>query len=75
MSAMPAGWTELSETPPVPTLPDRTALPERIVLPDRATRRAELKIARRSQRRWAIGACSILVAFFAFTVGMLELLH
>jgi hypothetical protein len=34
-----------------------------------------LKLARRSQRRWAIGASAILVVFFAFTVVMLELLH
>jgi hypothetical protein len=67
MSAMPAGWTELSESHRMPALPDRAIR--------RADRRAELKIARRSQRRWAIAACSILVAFFAFTVGMLELLH
>jgi hypothetical protein len=67
MSAMPAGWTELSETPRVPALQGRVAR--------RADRRAELKVARRSQRRWAIAACSILVVFFAFTVGMLELLH
>jgi hypothetical protein len=67
MSAMPAGWTELSESHTTPALPDRATR--------RADRRAELKIARRSQRRWAIAASSILVAFFAFTVGMLELLH
>jgi hypothetical protein len=67
MSAMPAGWTELSESPRMPALPGRVTR--------RVDRRAELKVARRSQRRWAIAACSILVAFFAFTVGMLELLH
>jgi hypothetical protein len=79
MSAMPAGWTELSERPRVPALSERATLPERTTSPERATRRAdrraELKIARRSQRRWAIAASSILVVFFAFTVGMLELLH
>ena len=67
MSAMPAGWTELSESPRVPAVPDRRTR--------RADRRAELKLARRSRRRWAIAAISILVAFFAFTVAMLELLH
>jgi hypothetical protein len=67
MSAMPAGWTELSETPRVAALPAR--------LPRRADRRAELKVARRSRQRWAVAAGSILVGFFAFTVGMLELLH
>jgi hypothetical protein len=73
MSAMPAGWTELSESHHMPALADRVTVPDRATR--RADRRAELKIARRSQRRWAIAACSILVAFFAFTVGMLELLH
>jgi hypothetical protein len=67
MSAMPAGWTELSESPRVPALQGRVTR--------RADRRAELKVARRSRRRWAIVACSILVVSFAFTVGMLELLH
>ncbi|MFZ0251089.1 MAG: hypothetical protein WAL61_14180 [Acidimicrobiales bacterium] len=67
MSAMPAGWTELSETPRVGALPAR--------LPRRADRRAELKVARRSRRRWAFAAGSILVGSFAFTVGMMELLH
>jgi hypothetical protein len=32
-------------------------------------------VARRSRRRWAIAASSILVGAFAFTVAMLELLH
>jgi hypothetical protein len=73
MSAMPAGWTELSESTLMPPLPDRVTSPDRATR--RADRRAELKIARRSQRRWAIAASSILVVSFAFTVGMLELLH
>jgi hypothetical protein len=67
MSAMPAGWTELSESPRVAALTDRVTR--------RADRRAQLKLARRSRRRWAMAAGSILVGFFAFTVGMLELLH
>ena len=53
--------------PPVGALPDRVQR--------RADRRAELKLARRSRRRWAVAAGSILVGSFAFTVGMLELLH
>ena len=73
MSAMPAGWTELSDSPRMPALQDRAVVPDRATR--RADRRAELKIARRSQRRWAIAASSILIVFFAFTVGMLELLH
>jgi hypothetical protein len=67
MSAMPAGWTELSESPRLGTLPARVQR--------RTDRRAELKVARRSRRRWAIAAGAILVAFFGFTVGILELLH
>jgi hypothetical protein len=69
MSAMPAGWTELSESPRVAARPARTRAPRRV------DRRAELKLARRSRQRWAVAACSILVGFFAFTVAMLELLH
>ena len=67
MSAMPAGWTELSESPRVNVAPGRVQR--------RADRRAELIVARRSRRRWAVAAGSILVAAFGFTVGMLELLH
>jgi hypothetical protein len=63
MSAMPAGWTELSESPRVREVPARVQ------------RRAEVKVARRSSRRWAIAACSILACAFGFTVGILELLH
>ena len=67
MSAMPAGWTELSESPRVRGVPDRVQR--------RTDRRAELRVARRSSRRWAIAACSILAAAFGVTVGILELLH
>jgi hypothetical protein len=67
MSAMPAGWTELSESPRVSALPIRVQR--------RTDRRAELKAARRSRRRWAIAAGAILAAAFGFTVGILELLH
>jgi hypothetical protein len=67
MSAMPAGWTELSESPRVGALPIRVQR--------RTDRRAELKAARRSRRRWAIAAGAILAGAFGFTVGILELLH
>ncbi len=50
-----------------------SALPVRVQR--RTDRRAELKVARRSRRRWAIAAGAILVGFFGFTVGILELLH
>jgi hypothetical protein len=67
MSAMPVGWTELSESPRVRTVPDR--------MQRRSDRRAALKVARRSSRRWSIASCSILAGAFGLTVGILELLH
>ena len=67
MSAMPAGWTELSDGPRAAVHPARAQR--------RADRRAELKVARRSQQRWAIAAAAILVVAFAFTVAMLEMLR
>jgi hypothetical protein len=67
MSAMPAGWTELSEPPHV----DAPALG----VQRRADRRAEQKLARRSRQRWAIAACSILVCAFGLTVGILDVLR
>jgi hypothetical protein len=67
MSAMPAGWTELSESPRVGPLPTRTQR--------RADRRAEQKVARRSRQRWAVAAGAILFVSFGLTVAILELLH
>jgi hypothetical protein len=67
MSAMPAGWTELSDSPRVGALP--------IQVQPRADRRAGQKAARRSRQRWAVAGGSILVASFGLTVGILELLH
>jgi hypothetical protein len=64
---MPAGWTELSDSPPVAASPIRAQR--------RADRRAELKVARRSQQRWTIAACSVLVGAFGLTVGILDVLH
>ena len=64
---MPAGWTELSESPRVAAAPIRAQR--------RADRRAELKLARRSQQRWGVAACSILVVAFGLTVGILDVLH
>ncbi len=66
MSAMPAGWTGLSESPRVGAFPAKVR---------RADRRAERKLARRSRRRWAAVGGSILAVSFAGTVGILELLH
>jgi hypothetical protein len=67
MSAMPAGWTELSDSPRVGASPVPTQL--------RAERRAQQKLERRSRRRWAIAGCSILVGAFGITVGILDVLH
>jgi len=67
MSAMPAGWTELSESPRVGASPARAQR--------RADRRAELKLARRSRQRWAIAGCAILAGTFGLTVGILDVLH
>ncbi len=67
MSAMPAGWTELSDGPRVAASP--------VGAQRRADRRAELKLARREQQRWTVVACSVLVGAFGLTVGILDVLH
>jgi hypothetical protein len=67
MSAMPAGWTELSDSPRVGALPAQAQR--------RADRRAGQMVARRSRRRWAVASGSVLAASFAGTVVILELLH
>jgi hypothetical protein len=67
MSAMPAGWTELSETRHVDAPPAEVQR--------RADRRAEQKLARRSRQLWAIVGCSILAGAFGLTVGILDVLH
>jgi len=67
MSAMPAGWTELSDSPLVGTSPAQAQR--------RADRRVEQKLARRARQRWAVAACSVLVAAFGLTVGILDVLH
>jgi hypothetical protein len=64
---MPAGWTELSDSPHVGVSPSRA--------PRRSDRRAELKLARRAQQRWAVAACSVMVVAFGLTVGILDVLH
>ena len=67
MSAMPAGWTELSDSPEWACRPlGRNA---------GSDRRAELKLARRSRQRWAVAAGSILAGAFGLTVGILDVLH
>ncbi len=68
MSALPARVTELPIAAPAPVAPLGRA--ER-----RAERRAQLKLARRSRRRWAVLACSVLAGVFGLTVGILDVLH
>jgi hypothetical protein len=64
---MPAGWTELSDSPHMGVSPVRTQ--------GRVDRRAQRKVARRSQQRWTLVACSILAGAFGLTVGILDVLH
>jgi hypothetical protein len=67
MSALPAQWTELSDSPRVGALPAQVQR--------RADRRAEQRVLRRTRQRWAVAGCSILAAAFGFTVGILDVLH
>jgi hypothetical protein len=67
MSAMPAGVTELTTSPPATASKGRAQL--------RAERRAEQKLERRSRRRWAIVGSSVLVCSFGLTVGILDVFH
>jgi hypothetical protein len=67
MSAMPAGWIEVSDSPRVGASPVQSQR--------RADRRAEVKAARRSQQRWTAAALSILVVAFGLTAGILDVLH
>jgi hypothetical protein len=64
---MPAGWTELSDSPHVGATPPRALR--------RAERRAEQMLARRSRQRWAVAGCSILAGAFGLTIGILGVLH
>lgn len=64
---MPAGWTELSDSPRMGASP--------VHAQRRTDRRAELKAARRSQQRWTAAALSILVVAFGLTAGILGVLH
>ena len=64
---MPAGWTGVSDVPRMGTSP--------ATVQRRADRRAEQKVAKRSQQRWAVFACSLLVASFGLTVGILDVLR
>jgi hypothetical protein len=67
MSALPARVTELPNEPVVHASP--------VAAQRRAERRAELKVARRARRLWAIVGCSILAGMFGLTVGILDVLH
>lgn len=72
MSAMSVRVTDVAEAPradaPTPFTPGARSEP-------RAERRAQQKRARRSRRLWALLGCSILVAAFGLTVGILDVLH
>ncbi len=67
MSAMPAGWTGVSDVPRVGPSPENVQR--------RADRRAEQKLARRSRQRWAVFGCTILAASFGLTVGILDVIR
>jgi hypothetical protein len=67
MSAMPARVTELSEGP--------AAVASAVPAARRADRRAVLKLARRSQQRWALLGGGILAVSFGLTVGILDVLR
>ncbi len=67
MSAMPAEVTQLSEGSRLQVAP--------VSAQRRAERRASLKLARRSRRRWAVLSCSVLASAFVLTVGILDVLH
>ncbi|MGP0032892.1 MAG: hypothetical protein ACLPVF_20595 [Acidimicrobiales bacterium] len=72
MSALPAQITEPLGSPGITAVPlPRPDSRARVQADRRVAQRAE----RRSRRRWALGACAILVAAFAFTVGILDVLH
>ena len=72
MSAMPAEITELSQEPAVSSVSVRTP----VVRSQRRTeRRAELKVARRTRRRWSVFSCVVLGGAFALTAGILDVLH
>ena len=64
---MPAGWTGVSDVPRTGASPGSVQR--------RAERRAEQQVARRSRERWAVFVCSVLVASFGLTVGILDVLH
>ena len=67
MSALPAEWTERTDPPRVAA--------DRVRGQRRAERRQELKLERRSRRRWAVASCSVLVCSFGLTVGILDVIR
>ncbi len=69
---MPARVTELPMGPVVSASPVATSP---VAAQRRVERRAELKVARRSRRRWAVAGCSLLAAALGLTVGILDVLH
>ncbi len=80
MSAMPAGWTEPSDSLPVDTAArrvpgERTPAATSGPAPRRADLRVAHKLARRSQQRWAVMSCAVLTVAFGSTVGILDVIR
>jgi hypothetical protein len=69
MSALPAQTPELSREPMMvrPMTGNGAQL--------RAERRAEMAQARRLRQGWSVISLAVLGAFFALTVGVLDVLH
>ena len=58
-----------------PLISNKTPVLGPVAAQRRAERRAELKVARRARRLWAIASCSVLAGVFGLTVGILDVLH
>ncbi len=67
MTALPAEWTEPSDASRLGADPGRVQR--------RADRRAELKVERRSRRRWAVASCAFVACSFGLTVGILDVIR
>ena len=64
---MPAEWTEHADAARVGADLGRVQR--------RVERRQELKLERRSRRRWAVVSCAILACSFGLTVGILDVIR
>jgi hypothetical protein len=68
MSALPAETSDLSPAP-------AARRPGAVGRQQRAERREQEAVARRARRRWAVFSLAVLGLTFAFTVGILDVLH